>query len=183
MGWLTFRENVKKTPAIARTVELLDPYFEGESSEVTSGLRTHQDQINIIAEKMKRHGIYKDFPEFDLHLGSSVDFGVEIEDEVVYFWQRGWGKLLNIGDIVNPPIPAKVIFDYFRPGNPENKKGQIIGISPHQKGLAFDISGGNNLMEKAKRVMKAFQSGDCFITDYLQERINNAMHVGVRQIG
>jgi len=183
MSWLTYRENVKKTPAIVRTVELLDPYFEGLSAEVTSGLRTPEDQIRIIAEKMKRHGIYSDFPEFDLHLNSAPEFGVEIDDEVLYFWQRGWSKCLNIGDIVNPPLPARCVFDYFRPGNPENKKGQTIGISPHQRGLAFDLSGGSNLMEVCKRVMKAYQKGDCFITDYLQERINNAAHVGVKQIG
>lgn len=183
MSWLTYREGVKKTPAIARTVELLDPYFEGESSEITSGLRTPEDQIRIIAGKMKRHGIYNDYPEFDLHQDSDPGFGMEVNDEVVYFWQRGWSRLLNIGDIVNPPIPAKCLYDYFRPGNQENKKGATIQISPHQRGLAFDIGGGTNLMEKAKRVMKAYQEGNAFLTDYLQERINNAVHCGCRQIG
>ena len=183
MKWLLFEEKVKNTPAIMRTVELLDPYFEGEQSEITSGLRTPEDQVRIISEKMKRHGIYNDFQEFDLHRDSDPGFGLEVDDEVVYFWQRGWSRLLNIGDIVNPPIPAKCLYDYFRPGSPENKKGQTIQISPHQRGLAFDIGGGKNLMEKAKRVMKAYQEGTCFITDYLQERINNAIHIGCKQIG
>lgn len=183
MSWILFRDGVKKTPAITRTVELLDPYFEGESSEVTSGLRTPEDQLRIIEEKMKRWGIYSDYPEFDLHKGSDPGFGIEVEDEVVYWWQRGWSKLLNISDIVNPPLPARCLFDYFRPGDQENKKGQTIQISPHQKGLAFDIGGGTNLMEKAKRVMKAYREGMAFISDYLQEKTNNAVHVGVRQIG
>ena len=183
MSWIIYREGVKKTPAITRTVELLEPYFEKESSEITSGLRSPEDQIRIIAEKMKRYGIYEDFPEFDLHRDSDPGFGIEVEDEVLYFWQRGWSKLLNIGDIINPPLAAKCIYDYFRPGNQENKKGNIIQISPHQRGLAFDIGGGTNLMEKAKRVMRAYQEGHAFITDYLQERINNAIHIGVKQIG
>lgn len=183
MSRLIYKDGVRKTPAITRTVDLLESYFEDFSAEVTSGLRTHQEQINIISEKMKRHGIYKDFPEFDLHLGSSVDFSVDVDDQIIYFWQRGWSKCLNIGDIVNPPLPAKCLYDYFRPGDTENKKGQVIEISPHQRGLAFDISGGSNLTEVCKRVMHAYQKGDCFILNYLQERINNACHVGVKQIG
>lgn len=183
MGWLTYRENVKKTPAITRAVELLDPYFDGESSEVTSGWRAPLDQIRIISEKMKKHGIYNDFPEFDLHMSSDPEFGVEVDGEIVYYWQRGWSKLLNIGDIINPPVPAKCLYDYFRPGSQENKKGQVIQISPHQRGLAFDIGGGQDLKEKAKRVMRAFQAGDAFIKSYLCEHINNAVHVDVTQIG
>lgn len=183
MSWLTYRENVKKTPAIVRAVELLDPFFESESSEVTSGWRAPLDQVRIISEKLKKHSIYNDFPEFDLHMGADPDFGVEVGDEILYYWQRGWSKCLNIGDIVNPPIPARVLYDYFRPGSQTNRKGETIQISPHQRGLAFDIGGGKNLTEKAKRVMKAFQDGSCFITDFLVEHINNCVHVGVRQIG
>lgn len=183
MMWLKFRETVKKTPAIVRSVELLDKYFEGEPSEITSGLRTERDQINIIAEKLKRHNLYKDFPEFENHKDADADFGLEVDDEVVYFWQRGWSRLLSISDIVNPPIPARCLYDYFRPGSQENKKGQTIGVSPHQRGLAYDIGGGDNLTEKAKRVMKALQSGECFLTNFLVEHVNNAVHCDAQQIG
>lgn len=185
MSWLTYQESVKKTPAITRAVGLLDPYFEGESSEITSGWRAPMDQLRIILDKAKRHGIDNDFPEFkqpnkDMR---PPEICVIVDDKPLFWWQRTWSKLLSIGDIVNPPIPAIILFDYVRPGSTENKKGQIIQISPHQRGLAFDIAGGENLTEKAKRVMKASQEGNCFITNFLVEHVNNAVHVDVQQIG
>lgn len=185
MNYLTYRPTVRKTPAITRTSELLDPFFEGELSEITSGLRSPADQLNIIFEKADRWKIREDFPEVLANIHNSIDFTVHI-DEInrdLFWWQRLWSKLLNIGDIVNPPYPAEVIFDYFRPGSQDNKKGEIIQISPHQRGTAFDIGGGNNLLEKAKRVMKAHQSQGCFIKSLLLEHINNSVHVDVFQIG
>lgn len=183
LKWLSFLEGVVNTPAIARSAELLDPYFEGEPSVITSGLRSPEKQLAVILEKIARHGFIEDYAELKLAGGHDFTVQVPINDETLYWWQRGWSRLLSIGDIVNPPIPAKVMFDYYRPGSNENKKGQIIQISPHQRGLAFDIGGGSDVMEKAKRVMKAHQEDNCFIESYLVERVNNAVHVDVRQIG
>lgn len=180
--FLKYKEGVKRTPAIDRTVQLLDSYFDGCPSWVTSGLRSPEDQVAIIMEKAKRHGISGDFQEF-----SSPDIYPAkhelIDGKPLFWWQRTWSKLLSLGDIVNPPLPAECLSDYFRPGSHENKKGQIIPLSPHQRGLAFDIGGQEDLLGRAKRVMKAFQSGECFIVEYLVENVNNALHCDVRQIG
>lgn len=179
---LTYADDVKKTPAITRAVDLIDPFFDGELSIITSGLRTPQEQVELIISKMQKHGIYADFPEVDLHRGSDVGSSLEIEDSLLFWWQRGWSKLLQIGEIINPPIACMCLYDYFRP-NKENMKGKVIQESPHSHGIAFDIGGGDNLTEKAKRVLKAYQSGNCFITDWRIEGINNCAHIGVQQIG
>ena len=187
MSWLTYRDNVLKTPAITRAVELMNPFFEGESSIITSGLRTPKDQLGIILQKTAAHSVDQEFPEFVLGVKEiwEVAKTVHIDDinKDLFWWQRAWSRCLNLGDIVNPPIPAEVIFSYVRPGDTKDKKGEIIQISPHQHGIAFDIGGENNLTEKAKRVMKASQSGECFIKSFLCEHINNAVHVDVLQIG
>ena len=182
---LLYADDVVKTPAISRCVELMDPYFEGELSTITSGLRSPTKQLQIIIDKARRHGIDKDFKEFQDKMGDFPTTACFVEgiDKALYWWQRTWSKLLFIGDIVNPPVPAECLFDYIRPGSNENKKGQIIQVSPHQRGLALDIGGGTNLTEKAKRVMKASQAGNCFIHSFLIEKINNAVHVDTVQIG
>ena len=180
---LMLRSNVKLTPAIVRSLELIDPYFSGEPSWISSGLRTAIDQITIITKKVVQHKIDTLFEEFKAHLGSETDFKIEVDGESLYWWQRAWSKLLNLGDIVNPPHPSVVLFEYFRPGSHENKKGHTVDISPHMKGKAFDIEGNDAYNEKAKRVMKAYQEGTCYIAAYLPEKINNAIHVDVQPIG
>lgn len=175
------------TPAISRTVELMDKYFEGEESEITSGLRTPQDQLGIIMQKAVRHGKDAEFSEFvdGVRNRWEIDKTVHI-DEInrdLFWWQRLWSRLLSVSDIVNPPIPAEVMFDYFRPGSTVNKKGEVIQLSPHQRGLAFDIGGGQNLLNKSKCVIKAINSGECFIKNWLLEHINNACHIDCHQIG
>lgn len=185
MKFLTFNPQARLTPAITRAAECMDKFFEGEASIISSGLRGPIDQLKIIRDKAQEWGFLGEFPEMIDCEGCGVEHTVHISDlnRDLFYWQRTWSKLLNVGYVVNPPVPAEVLFDYFRPGNPKNKKGEIIMISPHQRGLALDISGGDNLLEKAKRVMKAFQSGEAFISDFLVENINVSIHVGVKQIG
>jgi hypothetical protein len=178
--WLSLAEGVVLTPAIIRTLNVLDPFFEGESSLITSGLRTPEKQLQIIAEKALRHSIHHVFPEFKNPKERSVPEKMRIEGlGEVYWWQRTWSKLLSLKDVVNPPLPAEALFDYVRPGSNENKRGQVIDISNHQRGLSFDIGGGSNLKEKANRVAKVLQSGQAFMKGYLMEQVNNAVHVDV----
>ena len=179
----SLRPSFKNSPAIQRSLELLDPYFHGEQSWISSGLRTEHDQLTIILGKLTQHKLDDQFDELKKYLGSDLNLLVDVDGFSYYWWQRAWSKLLNIGEIVNPPIPAKVLFDYIRPGSTENRKGQIIGMSQHQHGLAFDIEGNGRLMEKAKLVMAANQEGKCFLHSYLVERKNNAIHCDVEQVG
>lgn len=181
MKWLRYRDGVQTTPTIVRAAEAIDPFFEGETSYITSGLRTAEEQLQIIVEKVERYGVGGAFEEYQLMAGNAPDAKLKVDGKELYWWQRAWSKLLNIGDIVNPPLPAEVLFDYFPPGSYVriNKKGQIIGISVHMKGHAIDIGGGPNLHEKAKRVLHAHQSGKAFIQSFLIERVNNAVHINL----
>lgn len=186
MKWLFLSPGVELTATTKRSIEALDPYFDGEPSVVTSALRTTVNQLGVIAQKVERHGIAKDFTEWRQGISEKWTVGQKINLSgvgMVYWWQPAWSKLLNIGDVVNPPLPACVLMDYWRPGDPHddahNKNGQEIGVSNHMRGGSYDIGGGEkkNLIEKAKRVMQAKQEGKAFISSYLIEHINNAVHV------
>lgn len=170
-------ETVVLTPTIDRTLILLDPYFDGEPSNITSGLRTHEKQLAIIVEKVAHHGMAKLYPEYFPNLGHPYDLKVRVDGNEWYWWQRAWSKLLNIQDIVNPPVPAEVLFDYFRPGSTVNKKGMVIDISNHMRGHSFDIGMEGRGFQKLERVKKAVEEGKCFIHGYLEETVNGAVHV------
>ena len=187
MKYLTIKPEVHLTPSITRTAELMDKYFEGVPSIITSGLRTEEEQLGIIIKKLAKNGKDREFPEFMVGImerwpANKTTHITEINRDL-FWWQRAWSRLLNISDIVNPPLPAELIFDYYRPGSTRNKKGEIIQISRHQRGLSLDIGGGDNLTEKSKCVLKAHESGECFIQNFLIERVNNAVHVDTLQIG
>ena len=172
--YLIVRNGVVLTEHIDPVIHALDEYFNGHLSYITSGLRDAESQLRIIRDALTRKGIAGDYQEAWDNITSKITF----EGEDVYSWQPGWSKLLNIGFIVNPPYPAVALMDYFRPGSQENKKGKMIGDSPHTRGTAFDIGGGKDgvvneaiVMEHA---MKAKVSG---LKGYLIERNNNAVHV------
>lgn len=165
LKWLSISEGVVLTPAIERSINASDIYFEGIPSVVTSGKRTAEHQLSIIYQKAKTHDIEKMFPEFLQYKGSPIN--TKVND--LYYWQPTWAHLLQIGDLVNPPLPAVSVSDY--------KRGQTIDISDHMRGIAWDVGGGSNLTERAKRIMHAVGEGKCFISNFKIERINNAVHV------
>lgn len=164
------------TPTIQRCAEAVDPYLDGLSVTMTSGLRTEADQLRIIRGKVLKHGIDKLYPEFIMCYENVANFKMKLDNEEFFWWQRAWSKLLNIGDIVNPPIPAEVLLDYFRPGSTVNGKGRVIGISNHMKGNSFDLSG-ENLKAIAQKVEDAKIGCKAFIHSFLLEEVNHAVHV------
>lgn len=178
---LTLSEGVITTPTIDRTLYLLDPYFHDSKAFVTSGLRTAKDQLNIIKKKVLSNGIDKIYSEWNTD-NPSVDQSIDFLGKNYYWWQRAWSKLLSIGEIVNPPLPAEVLLDYFRPGSTINLKGRIIGISNHMAGNSFDIGGGTSIEKKAEKVEHAKKEGNCYIHGYLVEKVNNAIHVDCEPI-
>lgn len=173
--FLLIKQSVVLTEHITPVIEALDKYFEEARliAYVTSGLRSPEDQLRIIQNQLKARGLDKYYPEAFGHIGGKYIF----QGQSVWNWQPGWSKLLSVGFIVNPPYPATVLMDYYRPGNSVNKKGQLIGDSPHTRGLAFDIGGAQDgvvneaqVIEKAKGKVKGLKG-------YLVERNNNAIHV------
>lgn len=175
--FLIVDDDVKLTPVIIPVICGADKIFkrEGLKSRVTSGLRTSRDQLDTIVKYCKRYNIDAEFPEIlTCGINDKIDFG---QSGKIYTWARAWSKLLEIGVIINPPFPAKCLFDYWRDGR--NKKGQMIGHSPHYYGNAFDNGGGldhditNELVcwEIAKREkLPGFKFA-------LPERKNNCVHI------
>lgn len=174
--FLLIKDSVILTEHITPVIERLDKYFEAYNltAWVTSGLRRPEDQLRIIRNELNRRNISGEYQQAFEDIGTKIMW----EDEEVYAWQPAWSRLLNLGFIVNPPYPAKVLMDYFRPGSQENRKGKIIGDSPHTRGVSFDIGGGkdgiNNELEVIKQAMKANLKG---LRGYLIERNNNCLHI------
>lgn len=175
--FLIVRSGVRLTESILYPIIDLDKYFEdaGLIAYVTSGERTSQDQLDIIRMYAKRFEIDKEFPEINsCQVNDTIDMGTQ----KIFTWQRAWSRLLNKNVIVNPPRPAKCLFDYIRSGI--NKKGQEIGYSPHFYGKAFDIGGGidhdpSNELEVIKKAIAEKKIPG--LKGYLLERNNNCLHV------
>ncbi len=170
--------NVVTSLAINRCLFAIDPHFIDLPCTVTSGVRTKADQMRIIIEKVKKYGIDKLYPEWTENEGKDISVIVPVGDQELYWWQRGWSKLLNIQEIVNPPIPAEVLFDYIRPGDTINRKGRIIGVGPHYDGNSFDLSG-NDIHKIGKKIDLCFFKPETFIKGYLIEVVNNCCHIDV----
>lgn len=161
---------------IEPVIVYLDKYFEAANlkATVTSGERTSECQLDIIRQYAIRYKVDEEYPDI---LDCSV-LGKTIVDGVKYFaWQHAWSRLLNLGVIINPPLPAKCLFDYWR--GSVNKKGTIIGYSPHYWGKAFDIGGGldHDISNEIEVVQKALNDKVQGLKGYLAERKNNCVHV------
>lgn len=143
----------------------IDKYWPPNAEIVTSGVRVPEDSLRIIRGYLTSKGLDKQFPEA---MTCKIN---ETTPDKRYVWQMAWSTLLNKGIIINPPLPATVLLDYIRNGI--NRKGKIIGQSPHIKGKAFDLSGTDSLTI-VKRLME-----DIMIKEYLLERENNCIHCNI----
>jgi hypothetical protein len=135
----------------------IDHYWPPKSEIVTSAIRVPEDSLRIIRGYMVSHGLDKKYPE-------AMTCGIldKVSGTNEYVWQKGWSAVLNVGVIVNPPYEAVALMDYFREG--VNKKGHLIGQSPHIRKKAFDLSGVDSLTI-VKRIVE-----DKKIRGYLLER-------------
>ena len=174
---LKLKDGVEVTDTIVRTINILDNYFVNEPSIISSGFRTADHQFGLIKNKVKELGIDKLFHEYAMMEGNDFNLKLKLDGLEIYWWQRAWSKLLNIGFIINPPVPAEILLDYIDPKTKINKKGRVIDISNHMKGNAFDIEGNNSISQKETCTKKAIEVGDCFIHGYRKEDINNAIHI------
>jgi hypothetical protein len=175
--WLLVAKNVILTEHIDPVIADLDVFFKESNvhSTVTSGLRKPEDQLRIIRGALVTHRIADDYPE----AFESMTGRITYNGETVYSWQPGWSRLLNAGFIVNPPLPAKVLMDYYRPGSEVNRKGQVIGQTPHASGRAFDIGGGPNGLNDELRAIESAMGKVEGLKGFLLERNNNCLHVDV----
>ena len=171
--FLIVKPSVRLTPIIIPVIIGMDKYFQEANviGYVTSGQRSSMDQLETIRKYAVRYKIDKEFPEI---LTTIV---MDKNEDGTYVWQRPWSRLLNRGIIINPPMPAKVLFDYIRNG--KNKKGAIIGHSPHHDGRAFDIGGNvdHDITNELPPVQKAFADKLPGMKGFLPERNNNCIHI------
>src|SRR5688572_20203276 len=128
--YLKLASSVILTDELDKVISGIDGYFFNNPETVTSGLRTSADQLRIIRKYLTAKDLHKKYPEAMIY---AVDSKLPDGE---YVWQKGWSALLNVGVIINPPHSAKCLMDYWRKGI--NKKGTLIGMSPHTRGTAFD---------------------------------------------
>jgi hypothetical protein len=163
--YLIVPPSVKLNEKLDQVLYDIDCDFREAPERVTSGIRDSADQLRIIRQYLRSNGLDDNFPE-----AMVCEFDDRFTDGE-YAWQKAWSKLLNIGVIINPPLPAVVLMDYIRSG--VNKKGQVIGMSPHTRGTAFDLSGLDSL-----RIVQALKLKGK-IKGYLVERANNCLHCDI----
>lgn len=181
--YLKVLPSVVLTPVIDYSIHEVDEYFKTCPSFVTSGLRDANDQLRVVREYLKLKGLDKECPGAMI-CGVTDKVWSDDHSETIYAWQYGWSRLLNAKVIINPPLPAKVLLDYFGPTNDGvNRKGNVIGASPHSAGLAFNVGGGNNgPQDEAACIEAALKGGVRSVASYLLERNNNALHVNCRKV-
>lgn len=169
---LIVRPGVLLTEVIDPVIAALDPFFEGRHAYVTSGLRSKENQLEIIRQYAKLKGVAKEFPSI---LTATLDGKTMFEGHAVFSWAPAWSRLLERGVIINPPIAAAPLFDYVRSG--VNKKGIIIMPSPHMRGTAFDIGGGSDGVEDERVILALAVGHVAGLNRVLVERENNALHI------
>jgi hypothetical protein len=170
--YLIVRPGVVLTRNIDAVITQLDPFFESAPTFVTSGLRTKASQLAIIVKYAELKGVAREFPAI---VSATLERKISYLGQAVYEWQPAWSRLLNIGIIVNPPVPAICLFDYWRSGI--NRKGRLIMSSPHLRGTAFDIGGGPDGISGELAIMNAAFPKVPGIRGMVIERDNNAIHV------
>jgi hypothetical protein len=172
--YLIVRPGVVLTPAIDPVILGLDVYFaEAElTSYVSSGLRSPLDQLKLIRRFAVLKSVARDFPEI---LSCGLTDKKFYNDRAVYSWQPAWSQLLNIGVIINPPVAAVALFDYMRDGI--NKKGELIQPSPHTRGTAFDLDGGEDDLDLEQRTVQMAIGEVEGLIGCLIERQNDCLHV------
>jgi len=175
--FLIVAPTVVLTPLIDGVITELDTWFEmyGRTARVTSGLRSAQQQLEIIRHYAKINNVDKEFPRvMTCSLLSKYMFNAMS----VYEWQPALSRLLNMNVIIAPPFQMIALFDYVRDG--VNKRGQIINPSPHFRGTAFDIGGATgkpDVSDELEVVKAAYESKEIAnYKGYLIERQNNCVH-------
>lgn len=192
---MTYKDNkflivlptVKLTPIIIPVIEKLEPYFAAANhvAYVVSGERDAGRQMKIIRDYAIAKGIAKNFPAA---MTCGIDDKTTFNGEEVYVWQPLLSTLNSLGLVINPPRPAKVLFDYPYPlGNGEftNLKGKVMPASNHiaipgVNKMAMDIDGGSNGIDDETKIVKGAMPFIPQITAIVSERNNNCLHLNCK---
>jgi hypothetical protein len=163
--YLRVPTSVVLNAALDKVLYEIDCDFRESPETVTSAVRIPEDQLRIIRKYLRTKGLDDNYPE-------ALACTIHDKDAAGnYVWQKAWSHLLNIGVIINPPLAAVALMDYWRNG--VNKRGQLIGQSPHTRGTAFDLSGLDSLRVVQGLKLKGKIKG------YLVERENSCIHCDI----
>lgn len=180
--------NLVLTLVIDAALVELDPFFEGCKTYATSGLRDAYSQLRIIRNFLKQQNISNLYPKvMDVNLKPQEMEYDGVLKENIYVWQWAWSHLLNKKIIINPPLAAICLMDYFGiDGKGPNKKGQLIPQTNHANGLAVNLGGGGNGIDDELACMKKAQAAKvkCLATHgepVVAERGQNALHLNLRK--
>lgn len=179
---ITIRESAILDDNQKKIIFNVQPFTVGLDMEVTRGHDTPRGQLQTIAKYAKQNGVY--FPEFDPEI---EDIGAIVDIPTVgrvKTWERTWGKLLNIGVIINPPQTGTCYFPYVRPSG-EQMLGKTIDPSPHIKPLndpnpcpidwSIKVNGVANIVLAQKILNKAKEAG-AGIRKIVPESRNGCIH-------
>lgn len=173
--YLKVSTNVVLTSTIDNVITSLDPYFERCPAVVTSGFRDGARQLKVIISYLKVKGIINQYSGCENWKVTDMD----PNNKANYIWQMAWSHLLSVGVIINPPVQAKCLRDYFRNG--KNLKGVMFNQTPHATGKAFNIGGSSNgPADEAQCIERAIADKLPGIVNYVFERENNCIHVNCK---
>jgi hypothetical protein len=175
--FLIVDKGVEINDELDEVIVSLDPEFEaaGLMATVTSGIRTPDEQLDIIKDYCRRKNIQ------DVFIASAeLSKKVQFNGEEIYSWQPAWSKLLEAGILINPPLRAKCLVDYINAAG-INRKGVYFNQTIHASKKAFDIGGaGNGVADEAKVMQKAIASKKFpKIKGITIERNNNCVHTDI----
>ena len=170
--YLIVLPHVVLTPTIEPVIIALDKHFEKANLKavVTSGLRDSDDQLRIIRQYLTTKKLNIKYPE--AMSGKVTDKLPNGE----YRWQMGWSALLNGGIIINPPLDAILLMDYFN-AKGVNRKGDLFHKTAHATGKPFDIGGGADGLNNEIAVIESAKKDIPGIVGWVIERNNNCLHV------
>lgn len=176
--WLLLAIGAIRTSATDTVIVKLEPYFAEKQHRavVTSILRTPESQLELIRRESIKRGTNNEFPL----IASCTLTTIANLKTGIYVWQQAWSRLLSLGYIINPPIAAVVLFDYWNNG--KNKKGELIHPSGHFTGRCFDIGGRGGLdntpVDEVEIISGAMARNPRIgVRSFLLERENNCLHV------
>lgn len=174
--FLKVNSNVVLNDLIEKVVVALDKHFEKANLKavVTSGVRTAEDQLRIIRQYLNSTKLSVKYPEaLTGHATDKLPNGD-------YIWQMGWSALLNSGIIINPPLRAILLMNYFNAKN-VNRKGDYFEQTAHASGVCVDLGGGGNGLNDELAVIQEAAKEIPEIVSWVIERNNNCLHLNLRK--
>lgn len=181
--YLILKPGVVLTPSTEPVIVRLEPFFQaaGLRARVTRALADAYGQLGVVKQYVKKLGLENMFPEAMACTNPSE------EKNGQYVWQMAWSYLLSQRVIINPPLAAVCLLDYFGPnGKGPNRRGRVINQTPHARGNCFDIGGAGGddatIADELRVIEAAVKKGVPGLLNYLPEHNNNCIHIDCKKV-